>query len=154
MTIKIPHPKDFWTGVLFLVSGLAAVYLIRDLPMGHAGKMGPAYFPTVLGGLLALIGVIAIIRGLISEGEAIARFYLKEVVVVSLAVVLFGVLIRSAGLIPAIAALVLVSSYASMHFSWRASVLSSILMSVFAVLLFVKLLGLPIPILTIAGFTW
>lgn len=154
MAKKIRHPKDFWTGVMFLLFGIAAVVLIGDAPMGHAGKMGPAYFPTVLGGMLTLIGIIAIVRSLISDGEAIARFYLKELLIVSLAVVLFGALIRAAGLVPAIFVLILLSSYASVHFSWRAGLLSCVLMSIFAVTLFIKVLGLPIPILTIAGYTW
>lgn len=154
MTLKIRHPKDFWTGLMFVIAGLAAILLIRELPMGHAGKMGPAYFPSVLGGLLALIGVIAIARSLLSPGEAIARFYLKELALVSVAVVCFGSLIRNAGLIPAIFALILISAYASRHFAWRASLISGLLMSGFAVLLFVKLLALPIPVLRLAGINW
>src|SRR3546814_87740 len=58
----IRHPKDFWTGVIFLFVGLAAVILGRDYTMGTAGRMGTAYFPTVLGGLLALIGLVAVVR--------------------------------------------------------------------------------------------
>ena len=71
MSNVIKHPKDFWTGVMFLVVGLSAVFIGRDYAMGTAGRMGPAYFPTVLGGLLSVIGGIAIFRSFKREGEHI-----------------------------------------------------------------------------------
>ena len=56
------NAKDFWTGLVYVLIGSAAFYLSRDYGMGTAVKMGPAYFPTVLSGLLILIGSISIIR--------------------------------------------------------------------------------------------
>ena len=143
----IRHPKDFWTGIIFLFIGLAAIIIGRDYPMGSAGRMGPAYFPTVLGGLLALIGLIGVIRSFLHDGEAVGKFYVKEIVLILLAVLLFGFLMRGAGLVPAALVLVLMSAYASPKFTWGASVLLAVGLAVFAVVLFVKLLGLPMPIL-------
>jgi hypothetical protein len=143
----IRHPKDFWTGIIFLFFGLAAIVIGRDYPMGTAGRMGPAYFPTVLGALLALIGLIGVIRSFLRPGEAIGKFYIKEIVVILLAVILFGFLMRGAGLVPAALVLVLLSAYASPKFTWGASLLLAIGLAVFAVVVFVKLLGLPMPIL-------
>jgi hypothetical protein len=143
----IRHPKDFWSGFIFLCIGLAAVFIGRDYPMGTAGRMGPGYFPTILGGLLAVIGVIAIIRSLVRPGEAISRFYLKNTVLILIAVLLFGVLMRDAGLVAAVLAVVLVSAYASPQFTWVPSLLVAIGLAVFSVVVFVKLLGLPMPIL-------
>ena len=143
----IRHPKDFWTGIIFLFIGLAAIIIGRDYPMGSAGRMGPAYFPTVLGGLLALIGLIGVIRSFLRPGEAIGKFYIKEIILVLAAVLLFGFLMRGAGLVPAALVLILMSAYASPKFTWGASILLAIGLAIFAVLLFVKLLGLPMPIL-------
>lgn len=143
----IRHPKDFWTGIIFLFIGLAAIVIGRDYPMGTAGRMGPAYFPTVLGGLLALIGLIGVIRSFLRPGEAIGKFYIKEIVLILLAVLLFGFLMRGAGLVPAALVLVLLSAYASPKFTWGGSILLAVGLAVFAVVLFVKLLGLPMPIL-------
>lgn len=147
MPAFIRHPKDFWSGIIFLCIGLAAVFIGRDYPMGTAGRMGPGYFPTILGGLLAVIGVIAIIRSLVRPGEAISRFYLKNTVLILIAVLLFGVLMRDAGLVAAVLAVVLVSAYASPQFTWVPSLLVAIGLAVFSVVVFVKLLGLPMPIL-------
>lgn len=142
----IRHPKDFWTGIIFLCIGLAAIVIGRDYPMGTAGRMGPAYFPTVLGGLLAFIGLIGVIRSFLRPGEPVGKFYIKEIVLILLAVILFGFLMRGAGLVPAALVLVLMSAYASPKFSWGPSLLLAIGLAVFAVIVFVKLLGLPMPV--------
>jgi Tripartite tricarboxylate transporter TctB family len=142
----IRHPKDFWTGIIFLSIGLAAVYIGQDYQMGSAGRMGPAYFPTILGALLAVIGLIAVIRSCMRPGEAVGKFYIREIVLILSAVVLFGFLMRRAGLVPAVLVQVLLSAYASPKFTWAASLLIALGLAVFSVVVFVKLLGLPMPI--------
>lgn len=143
----IRHPKDFWTGIIFLFFGLAAIIIGLDYPMGTAGRMGPAYFPTVLGGLLALVGAVGVIRSFLRPGEAISKFHLKELFLILTAVILFGFLMRNAGLVPAVLVLVLLAAYASPKFTWGASLALAIGLATFAVIVFVKLLGLPMPIL-------
>lgn len=143
----IRHPKDFWTGIIFLTIGMAAIIIGLDYPMGSAGRMGPAYFPSVLGGLLTLIGAIGVIRSFLRPGEAVGKFYIKEIILILAAVMLFGFLMRGAGLVPAAMVLVLMSAYASPKFTWGPSLLLAIGLAVFAVVVFVKLLGLPMPIL-------
>jgi hypothetical protein len=143
----IRHPKDFWTGFIFICFGLAAVYLGQDYQMGTAGRMGPGYFPTILGLLLAVIGAIAVVRSFLRPGEPVGRFYLKNLLLILAAVVLFGVLMRGAGLIPAVLVIVLLSAYASPKFEWLPTVLIAVGLAAFCVVLFVKVLGLPLPIL-------
>ena len=142
----IRHPKDFWIGIIFLFFGLAAVIIGRDYSMGTAGRMGPAYFPTVLGALLAIIGLIGVVRSFLHEGEAIAKFHIKELALVLVAVLLFGFLMRGAGLVPAAIVLIVMSAFASPKFTWGATLLLAVGLAIFAVVLFVKLLGLPMPI--------
>jgi hypothetical protein len=143
----IRHPKDFWTGIIFLFFGLAAIIIGLDYPMGSAGRMGPAYFPAVLGGLLTLVGAIGVIRSFLRPGEAIGKFHLKELFLILLAVILFGFLMRKAGLVPAVLVLVLLAAYASPKFTWGPNLVLAIGLAAFAVIVFVKLLGLPMPIL-------
>ena len=52
------NAKDFWTGVVYIAIGAAAIFIGRDYGMGTAMKMGPAYFPVILSGLLILIGAV------------------------------------------------------------------------------------------------
>jgi hypothetical protein len=143
----IRHPKDFWTGTIFMFFGLAAVFIGRDYTMGSAGSMGPAYFPTMLGSLLALVGLIAVGRSFFRRGEAIGRFYIKELVLILLAVILFAILMRGAGLVPAAIVLIVLSAYASPKFRWGESLLLACGLAAFSVLIFIKLLGLPMAVL-------
>ena len=150
MAFTVRHPKNFWIGLIFLCFGLAAIALIGDNEMGSAGKMGPSYFPTVLGGLLAIVGLVGIIRAFIGRGsgahDAIGTFHIRDIVIILGAVVLFGILMRGAGLAAAAFVLVMLSSYASKQFSLKSALPLAIGLAIFAVLLFVKLLGLPMPI--------
>jgi hypothetical protein len=143
----IRHPKDFWTGIIFISIALYAVVVGQDYNMGSAGSMGPAYFPTVLGALLALVGAIAVGRSFFRPGEPVSRFYIKELLLVLVAVLLFGFLMRGAGLVPAAVILIMLSAYASPKFHLGKSLALAAGMALFGVLLFVKLLGLPMPIL-------
>ena len=115
--------------------------------MGTAGRMGPAYFPSVLGGLLALVGAASLIRSFFRQGEPIGRLYWRELLLVLVAVLLFGFLVRDAGLIPATLVLIMISSYAGQKFNLAKSIALAIGAALFAVGLFVKLLGLPMPML-------
>jgi hypothetical protein len=131
---------------MFLAFGLAAVIIARDYTMGSAGRMGPAYFPTALGWILVAIGLTAIGRSLFAAGEALEKFSFKELVLILASVLLFGFVVRGAGLVVAIPLVILVSAYASTKFTWKASVGLAIGATVFCILLFVKALGLPMPI--------
>ena len=142
----IRHPKDFWTGIIFLFFGLGAVFIGLDYEMGTAGRMGPAYFPTVLGTLLSIIGAIAVVRSLMHDGEKVSKFYIKELVLILSAVLLFGFLMRGAGLVPAALVIVLLSAYASPKFHLGQALMLAVGLAIFAVVVFVKLLGLPMPI--------
>jgi hypothetical protein len=139
----IRHPKDFWTGIIFLFFGVGAVLIGQDYAMGSAGRMGPAYFPTVLGTLLSVIGLIGIVRSFIVVGEPIGRFYMKELVLILIAIILFGILMRGAGLVPAIIVLIFLSAYAGPKFNVKEVSMLAAGLAIFAVLVFVKLLGLP-----------
>ena len=110
--------------------------------------MGPGYFPTVLGALLVLIGVISLVRSFIVPGEPLGDFAIKAGFLIILATVLFGFLINRAGLIIALLALVLVSAAASekFRFEWMA-ILGLIVLIAFCALVFVMGLGVPMPLL-------
>jgi hypothetical protein len=141
----IHKPKEFWSGAMFLAIGLSAVFIGREYQFGSAGRMGPGYFPSVLGGLLAFLGLVSILRSFFGEGEAMEKFALKEMALVTLAVLLFGFLVRGAGLVVGVMVLIMASAYASHEFKWKSTLLVAIGSTVFAVLVFTIGLGLPIP---------
>lgn len=144
---RIRNPKDFWTGVIFLAIGGAAVVLARDYPFGTTFKMGPGYFPAVLGTLLAIVGLIAALRGLMRTGTAVGVFAYREIALVLVATLLFGLLLRGAGLIVAVLVLVMVGAYASRFFRWGTAVALGAGMAAFCVVVFIKALGMTVPML-------
>lgn len=147
MSSLIKHPKDFYSGLMYAAIGAGAIVVARGYNMGSSVRMGPGYFPTILGGLLVLVGVISMIRAFTHEGERIKAFYWKEIVLVLGSVVLFGVLVRGAGLVPSLILLVVTSAWASDKFKIKTALLLAILTSVFSALVFVKGLGLPFAII-------
>src|SRR3954469_4095317 len=71
--MRIKSPKDFWSGLMFIASGLFfLLWAIIHYQMGTAVRMGPAYFPTLLGGLLAFLGVIILAESLMLRTEGAA----------------------------------------------------------------------------------
>jgi len=146
--MQIRHQKDFWSGIMFLVIGLAFVGFAQSYDMGTAQRMGPGYFPTVLGGLLAILGlIISIVAQRNDEpGGEIERFHFGPLLIVLGAVALFGVLLRPAGLVAALLVLIGVSAYASHEFRLREIVPLAAFLVVLVLTVFVWGLGLVIPL--------
>lgn len=143
----IRGPKDFWAGVIYFVLGTGFVIVARDYSLGTAIRMGPGYFPMVLGGLLALIGLISIIRGVRLDGERIPPFAWRAVIFVSLSLILFGALLQGGGLIFGLTVLLLVAPMAAQSFRYSLTgVLAAIALIVFCAVVFVGALGLPLPL--------
>ena len=147
MRSVIKHPKDFYAGLMYAVIGVGAIVVAQSYNMGTSVRMGPGYFPTVLGALLLIVGSISMVRAFTHEGEAIKRFFWKEIVLVLGSVALFGIMVRGAGLLPSLLVLVVVSAWASDQFKIKNTLLLAVVTSIFSVLVFVKGLGLPFAII-------
>jgi len=143
----IRSTKDFWTGLIYIFFGSSAIIIARNYPMGTAIKMGPSYFPTVLSGLLILIGIISLVRSFLKTGTPIGRFTFKGLALVVVSTVLFGLIVRGAGLVIALPLLVIVSAFASKDFRWVPSLLMAAGLTLFCIAVFLKGLGIPLPIL-------
>jgi len=147
MSSLIKHPKDFYAGLMYAAIGVGAIIIARNYNMGTSVRMGPGYFPTMLGGLLTLVGAISMIRAFLHSGEAIKPFYWKELFLVLGSVALFGVLVRGAGLVPSLILLVITSAWASDKFRLKTALLLAVLASILSAMVFVKGLGLPFSII-------
>lgn len=144
--MRIRAPKDFWSGVMFCGFAMVGILAARGYSLGTAGKMGPGYFPLLLGGVLAILGAVLIGRSLVLDGEPLPRVQMLPLAVLALAVCLFGVLIEPFGLLMALAVLTLVSAWAGPQFSLNEAVALAAALTVFSVGIFVYALGLPLPI--------
>ena len=63
--------KDLWAGLMYIVTGASGMWIARDYPFGSALRMGPGYFPSVLGGIMVLMGIYVLVLGLRKEHEKI-----------------------------------------------------------------------------------
>jgi hypothetical protein len=144
MVLRIKGPKDFWSGLIFTGFGVAFVAVARNYPLGSALRMGPAYFPTMVGGMLAILGVVLIARSVFSAGEAVDHIGLRALILVLGALVLFGYLLDYTGLVPAIIALVFVSAAGGHEFKWWEVSVLAVALAVLAVGIFYYGLGMPL----------
>jgi hypothetical protein len=144
--MQIRNPKDFCAGLLFIAFGLFTVVTARAYPMGTAFRMGPGYFRSILGGVLACLGVIVAARALWTAGGTVASPQPRPLLLVLASVVAFAVLVHSAGLVVATLALVLVSALGGWEVRLgEVAVLSAVLVAL-AIVVFVYGLGLPLPL--------
>jgi hypothetical protein len=145
MTIRAP--KDFWSGLMFLAFAAVALLSARGYSLGSAGKMGPGYFPLLLGFVLAFIGAILVARSFVIQGEGVGRLNVLPLMVVVLGVCLFAFSIETLGLVVALVAVTVVSALASWKdFRLREATLLAAALAAFAVGVFVYGLRLPLPV--------
>ncbi len=144
--IKIKSPKDFWAGLMFIAFGLFFMIGALNYRLGSAARMGPAYFPTMLGGLLAVIGGIVFFRSLVAKGGKVAAIPLRLLFLITLSLLGFGYLLQPIGLVLALALLIVLSAWAGHEFRLREVLLLSVVLILLSVLVFAKGLGLPFPL--------
>ena len=145
--LKIKSPKDFWAGLMFLGFGLFfAIWAVTHYQMGSAVRMGPAYFPAVLGGLMAFLGLIIFGGSFAIEGPKVPTFHFRPLVMILVANIAYGYLMKPLGLVIATAVLVFISALGGHEFKWKEVTILYIVLIVFSVLVFVKGLTLPFPL--------
>jgi len=141
------NPKDFLSGVFFV--GVAGVFAfsVSGLPIGSSTRMGPGYFPLILTGALALLGVVLIVRGLRTRDTAPTPVHWRALLLIVGAAVVFGVVVRPLGFLPAVGLTVLLATLASMRYGPATSITVTAVLVVFCWLVFSLGLGLPWPLL-------
>lgn len=150
MKVDLNNNKDFFAGLLLLAIGGLGFYLALDYPFGSALRMGPGYFPRVLAGILMTFGVFVLIRGLLSNEKVQGKWGWKPLAFIVIALAVFGFLMDRFGLIPALIAMFFISTFGGHEFKFLEVVILTIVMSAFAVGVFIYGLGLPYPL--IQGF--
>jgi hypothetical protein len=121
---RIRNPKDFWAGVLFVLTGVAAIVIGSRYNLGTAARMGPGYFPRILGMLLRW----------------------RPTLVVLGSVVLFGLIVNRVGLALSTVILIVLASAASTELRWKEALVSGLLLATLAVGVFIIGLKLQLPI--------
>jgi hypothetical protein len=148
MNLEWRTNKDLWAGLMYIGTGAVGMWIAKDYPFGSALRMGPGYFPSVLGGIMVVMGIYVIALGLRKDHEKIqGNLSLRALIVLPLSMVVFGILMEEAGFIPAMAALIPVSAAAGRDFKWVEVILLTIGLTILCAAGFIFALGLPYPLI-------
>jgi hypothetical protein len=145
--LRIKDPKDFAAGALLILIGVLGYLLVRDLSFGTARRMGPAYVPSLISWAIAVVGLILCARSLVRAGTGFPAWHWRPLLVISAAVLAFGLLIDRAGLAIASASMIVVANLGNAERRWAFALLFALAIAVAASLLFSVLLGLQMSVL-------
>ncbi|HYC44140.1 MAG TPA: tripartite tricarboxylate transporter TctB family protein [Burkholderiales bacterium] len=146
MKVELKNNKRFLSGIMFLIVGGVAIYMAQDYPMGTALRMGPGYFPIVLGGIILLFGIWELIIGVLKPDPVKGNWSIRALIVLPLATVIFGIAMEKVGFIPALVTLIIVSAFAGDEFKvWEVAGLA-VGLTIMCTLIFIYGLGLPYPL--------
>ena len=141
--MRIRSQSDFWCGLLFVAIGIAVLVMARNHRLGSAARMGPGYFPTLLGALMTLLGLTLVVPAFFKDGEGLPKVPLRPLVMILLGIAVFGVALEYLGFAIAVAALVMVGGLADPELRPIESAGVAAFLVVFSVAVFVVLLGMP-----------
>lgn len=155
MTIK--SQKDFFSGLMFMVVGVAFAVGSTNYPLGVGARMGPGLFPLGLGILLAGLGAAITVVALtvpMRRGDKLGTFAWKPLFFIIAANLIFGVAlggVRSInlppmGLIAGIYALTLLACNAGDKFIWKEALGLATVLTVLSYGAFILLLKLQFPV--------
>lgn len=147
--MKIKNHRDFWAGVMFFIIGVAFVVLSQQYTIGSAAKMGPGYFPTMLGVLMALLGLIVGLGGVTARAQPLRvdRIHFRPMLLILGAVAVFAFLLPRLGMVLALVALIGIAALASHEFRLRDTLIAMVVLIGIAWFVFVWGLELQFPVL-------
>jgi hypothetical protein len=145
MTLRVNIP-DLAFAAFLIALGAFAFALASELTVGTAAAMGPGYVPRGLAGIIMVYGVVLGLRAAFTGREPFPVVAWRPLLLISAAVALFAVLLPVAGLALTSLAVVICSGFAAYDVRLRENAVLAVALAIFAVLLFVMVLGLPIPV--------
>ncbi len=155
--MKIKSQKDFFSGLMFTVVGVAFAWGASTYNVGTGARMGPGYFPLMLGILLALLGGMIMFKALVVEtedGDKIGKMAWKPLLFIIGSNILFGIMLGGLpsiglppmGIVVAIYVLTIVASLAGETFKLKEVLILATILALLSYGAFVKLLNLQFPV--------
>lgn len=155
--MNIKSQKDFFSGLMFMGVGVAFAWGATTYSVGEGARMGPGYFPLLLGVLMAILGAAITFKSLVVEtvgGDKIGKWAFKPLVLIIAANLVFGVLlgglpslkIPAMGLIVGIYALVFIASMAEAGWSAKRTFILATVLAIGSYLAFIVALKLQFPV--------
>ena len=146
--MKIKSQRDFWSGLMFIVVGVTFAIGAQTYSLGTSARPGPGYFPLMLSVIMALLGGIVLFKSLTIEtegGDPIGAFAWRPLIVIVVAIAIFGAALPRLGMIITIPILIIITSLAGDEFGWKGVIANSIVLTVASWAIFVLGLKLTIP---------
>jgi hypothetical protein len=155
--VNIKSQKDFFSGLMFMAVGVAFAWGASGYTIGNGARMGPGYFPLVLGILLAVLGLVITFNALVvpaADGDKIGRIAWKPLFFIISANLVFGAALGGLpsiglppmGLIVGIFALTFIASNAGDGFNFKEVTVLAIILAVMSYAAFILLLKLQFPV--------
>lgn len=147
--MKIKSEKDFWSGLMFVVVGVAFGIGATNYSLGESARPGPGYFPLGLSILLAILGAIVLFKSLTIEtegGDKIAKIAWRPLIIVCVSILVFGFCLPRLGMIITIPILIFMVSAAGPEFRIKGVVITSVVLTAASWAMFVYGLNLTIPV--------
>lgn len=139
-------PVEIISGLLIIALGAFFFIGAAEYPMGTVNRMGPGFIPRTLGAISMGLGVLIWLGSLRAAG-ALPRVSWRAVTCITASIALFAVMIERAGLVPAVFVASSVAMIGNAEATWRQILITSAAIAVICFVLFILLLGLPIPTL-------
>jgi hypothetical protein len=143
--------RNFLGGLLLVGFGLGALLIARTYSMGTAFRMGSGYFPVLLSSLLIVIGMIVTALAFKSSEVKLPKVAWRPLIMVSAAVAIFGLILKGTGLLMATFVMVVVSRLARPGYSWKETLVLSVLLSVLFAVVFYFGLRIQMPLMPAWG---
>lgn len=146
--MKIKSQKDFWSGIMFVLTGVGFAAGATNYSFGSSARPGPGYFPFGLGVLLALLGAFVLFKALTIEsegGDPVGAIPWKPLSLITGSVVVFGVALPYLGMVITLPLLILIASLAGDEFVLKEVIINSLVLTIGSWLIFIKGLNLVIP---------
>lgn len=143
MAFRNRDRKDFNAGLMFI--GIGAFFAIgaNSYPIGSAVRMGPAYFPTLLGWMLVGLGLIIFLRSFFLHGEPLTKSNLRPLFLIIGSVAAFALLLELAGLAAASVVVMIIAAMGGWDFRWKEQLVNAVFLTALNIATFYYGLGLP-----------
>jgi len=145
MTSRLNVP-DISFAAFLVALGALAFALSSQLSVGTAAAMGPGYVPRGLSIIIMIYGLVLGVRAIFSGKQSFPEIAFRPILLISASVALFAIMLPLVGLAITSFAVVICAGFAAYDVRMRENAVVALILSAFGVLLFVKALGLPIPI--------
>jgi Tripartite tricarboxylate transporter TctB family len=146
--MNIKSQRDFWSGLIFLMTGAGFALGATNYSMGTSARPGAGYFPLILGVITAILGAVILFKSLTIEtegGDPIGAIAWRPLIIIVLAIVAFGLALPRLGMIVTVPILILITSLAGDEFHWKGVLINAIVLTFGAWVIFIWGLKLTIP---------